>query len=161
MKSALSLSDAVAEKLASTAKVVSNGNASLLADLALTRLLALPTEELKSLVRRHDLNRKAITRDGWMKSFWLILGEEMGQSDRIDNPYAPRNFGAFYVVLLFNHAGGNDDESDPFIPYVGPRVATPERRPSQQWSFDRQVPPVKAAETVAATLRDLATAEGR
>lgn len=155
MKTAFSLTDSVAERLAATAKVVSNGNASLLADLALTRLLALPPDELARLVWRHSQDRKATTRDGWMRAYWTVLGDEMGQPDGIDNPYAPRNYGDFYAVLLLNHVARYDDEGDPFIPYIGPRIMTQDSPLAKQWTFDRATSPVKAAETVAVALREL------
>ncbi|HTV30326.1 MAG TPA: hypothetical protein VMF32_21430 [Xanthobacteraceae bacterium] len=156
MKVSFSLSDEVAKRLEKSAKTVADGNASLLADLALSRLLDLPQAELNKLVARRRMDRLATSRDGWNRAFWLVLSEEMGREDAIDNPYVPRNYGAFYVVLLLNHVDRYDDEGDPFCPYVGPRTVTPESPAPFQWTFERSTSPVHAAETVAAKLRSLA-----
>lgn len=117
-------------------------------------LLEVPSHNLESLVRRQRMDRKAATRSGWMRAFWAVLGELMGQPDAIDNPYAPRNFGRFYAVLLLNHVGRPDDEGDPFIPHIGPLPVTPESPPPYQWTYQRSDSPVAAAEAVAAKLRE-------
>ncbi len=150
-----SLSDDVATRLEECAKSAADGNASLLTDLALKRLLELPKDELARLVVRHRMNRMASTRSGWNRAFWSVLGEEMGLSDTVDNPYTPRNYGDFYVVLLSNHVGRPDEETDPFQPSIGPRMSTTTSPSPQQWAFKRNDSPVKAAETVAARLREL------
>ena len=100
----------------------------------------------------------ASSRDGWNHAFWLVLGEELGRKDTIDNPYAPRNYGEFFVVLLLNHVGRPDEETDPFHAYIGPRMATPTSPPPQQWTFKRTDSPVMAAETVARGLHELGVA---
>lgn len=150
-----SLSDDVATRLEACAKTVADGNASLLTDVALKRLLDLPKEELTRLVARRRLDRMASTRSGWNQAFWQVLGEEMGRRDAIDNPYAPRNYGDFYVVLLLNRVAEADEESDPFHPYIGPRMVTPESPSPRQWTFERNASPVSTAEMVAAELRKL------
>ena len=155
MKMSFSLSDEVARKLSLCAEQVADGNASLLTDLALKRLLDLPHDELAPLLARRRLDRRATTRQGWMEAFWLVLGAEMGREDRIDNPYIPRNYGDFYVVMLLNHIDRYDDEGDPFCPYVGPRMWTPQSPAPQQWTFPRSESPVRAAETVASKLHEL------
>jgi hypothetical protein len=154
MKISFSLSEQVAARLEVCARKVANGNASLLADLALRRLLDLPEDKLSGLVARQRLDRMASTRGGWAHAFWLVLGEEMGRQDLIDNPFAPRNYGDFYVVLLMNHMDRHDDEDDPFCPYVGPRMAVPQSPSPYQWTFGRRESPVVAAEKVAAKLRE-------
>lgn len=155
MKVSFSLTDDVAARLAACAKAVAEGNASLVTELALKRLLDLPQDELARLVARRRLDRMAATRDGWMRAFWAVLGDEMGRQDMIDNPYAPRNYGDFYVALLLNHHDRYDDENDPFCPYVGPRIWTQESPSPWQRTFDRASSPVKAAEIVAVKLREL------
>lgn len=155
MKISFSLSDDVARRLEVCARSVAGGNASILTDVALKRLLDLPPDELTQLVARHRMDRKAATRHGWAEAFWLVLGEEMGRRDMIDNPYAARNYGDFYVVLLLSHIDGHEDEGDSFHPYLGPRMYTPQSPPPQQWTFDRSESPVRVAETVAAKLREL------
>lgn len=155
MKLSLSFSEDVARRMDACAQVVAGGNVSLLADVALKRLLQLPTDEIEQLVARHRMDRKATTRQGWCQAFWLVLGEEMGRQDMIDNPHAPRNYGEFYIVLLLNHQDRYDDEGDPFPVYIGPRMWTIESPSPHQWTFDRTVSPVRAAETVAAKLREL------
>jgi hypothetical protein len=154
-KVSFSISDRVAARLEACAKNVADGNVSLLTDLALSRLLELPNDELIRLVARQKLDRMAASRDGWNRAFWLVLGDEFGRPDMIDNPYAPRNYGDFYVVLLLNHTDRADDESDPFNPYIGPRMSTPESPSPQGWSFERTDSPVFAAGTVATRLREL------
>lgn len=154
-KVSFSISDTVAARLKERAKDVADGNESILTDVALRRLLDLPSGELSRLVARQKLDRMASTRDGWNHAFWLVLGHEFGRPDMIDNPYAPRNYGDFYVVLLLNHADRADDEDDPFVPYIGPRMSTPQSPSPQQWAFDRSDSPVHAAETVAKRLREL------
>lgn len=158
MKLSLSLSDETARQLAACAQLVSGGNASLLTDVALKRFLQLPAEELSQLVLRHRIDRKAATRQGWCQAFWLVLGEELDRQDLIDNPYTPRNYGGFYVVLLLNHQDRYDDESDPFPIYIGSRMWTPQSPSPYQWTFDRCQSPVTAAETVAYKLLELGVA---
>jgi hypothetical protein len=160
MKLSISLSEGVARRLSASAKRLANGNASLLTDVALKRLLDLPDEEVAALIARWHMDRKAATREGWMQAFWLVLGQRLGRQDTIDNPYAPRNYGPFYVVLLLNHAGRYDDETDPFIPFAGPRIVSVDAPPTVQWNFDRSQSPTKAAEIVATKLQELgATAD--
>ena len=118
------------------------------------QLLEAPSQNLEALVRRQRMDRKAATRTGWMRAFWAIFGELMGQPDAVDNPYAPRNFGRFYAVLLLNHVGRADHEADPFIPHIGPLPVTPESPPPYQWTYQRSDSPVAAAEAVAAKLRE-------
>ena len=154
-RATFSLSDAVAERLKAAADATAGGNESLLADLAVARLLELPKEDLSRLVSRRKLNRLASTRSGWNQAFWLALGDEMGRRDTIDNPYASRNYGDFYVTSLFHRAPGADEEDDPFHPYVGPRMVTPQSPSPLQWTLDRNHSPVDAAEVVAAKLREL------
>lgn len=155
MKVAFSLTDSVAQRLKGMAAEVSNGNVSLLVDLALTRLFEMRLDEMKQAAWRFGHDRRAATREDWMATYWTVLGEAMDQPDQIGNPYAPRNFGHFYAVLLLNRVARYDDENDPFIPYIGPRQTTPENQTIRQWRFERSESPVEAAETVAATLREL------
>ena len=155
MKISFSLSDDVAARLEECARSVADGNASLLTDVALKRLFELPKDELVRLVTRRRLDRMASTRNGWNQAFWLVLGEEMGARDTIDNAYAPRNYGDFYVALLLNHVGRPDEETDPFHAYIGPRLSTPTGLQPQQWTFARNDSPLMAAEVVAARLHEL------
>ncbi|TAM75558.1 hypothetical protein EPN44_08940 [bacterium] len=155
MKIAFSLSDSVGQRLKGMAAEVSNGNVSLLVDLALTRLFELPPAELKQAAWRFSHDRRAATREDWMATYWAVLGEALGQPDQIGNPYAPRNFGHFYAVLLLNHVARYDDENDPFIPYIGPRISTQENQTIRQWHFDRSESPVVAAEAVASVIKEL------
>lgn len=154
-----SLSEGVASRLSDRAKRVAAGNASVLVDLALKQLLDLPDEQLAFLLGRRQMDRMGSTRDGWMRAFWIILGEEMGRQDMIDNPYAPRNYGDYYVVLLLNHPGRYDDEDDPFVPYAGPRLVSEGNASPFQWHFKRSHSPVQAAEDVARKLRQLGATE--
>jgi hypothetical protein len=155
MKMSFSLSDDVAARLEECAKSVADGNASLLTDVALRHLLELPKDELSRIVTRRRMDRMASTRNGWNEAFWLVLGEEMGRPDTIENSYAPRNYGDFYVALLLNHVGRPDEETDPFHAYIGPRSSTPTGPRPQQWTFTRNDSPVMAAEVVAARLHEL------
>jgi len=154
MKVSFSVSDEIARQLSVCANTVADGNASLVTEVALAELLKLPVEEIGRLVARQRLDRKATTRSGWMQAFWQILGESLGQPDFQENPYAPRNFGGFYAVLLLNHVGRQDDEEDPFVPYVGPMPIMPDSQPPFQWTFARSTSPITAAESVAIKLRE-------
>jgi hypothetical protein len=126
----------------------------LLAETAFSRLLELPANQLRELVSLQRLDRRATTRDDWMKIYWRVLGELTGQPDQdvFISPYSPRHCGEFYAVLLLNHVGRYDDEDDPFIPYIGPQMVTAESPSPCQWTFSRWSSPVKAARTVAAKL---------
>jgi hypothetical protein len=154
-RATFSLSNSVAARLKTVASSVAGGNESLLADLAMARLLDLPEDELSRLVDRQKLNRMSSTRSGWNQAFWLVLGDEMGRREMMNNPYASRNYGNFYVTPLFHRGPGLDEEDDPFHPYVGPRTVTPDSPSPLQWTFDRGHSPVAAAETVATKLREL------
>ena len=98
-----------------------------------------------------------MTRNGWMRAFWQVLGDLMEVPDRIENVRAPRNFDGAYAVILLNHIGREDDEEDPFFPFVGPAPTLPESPSPQQFTFERTASPVAAAEVVAKKLREFAT----
>lgn len=154
MKVSFSISEAVGKRLKASAERLAGGNQSLLADLALGRFLELSDEELGRLVNRQQMDRMAVTRDGWNRAFWLVLGELLGRVDMIDNPFAPRTYGAFYVVLLLNHMNRYDDENDDFHLYVAPQMSLEGSPSPRQWDFRRTESPIAAAEIVAAHLRD-------
>lgn len=153
MKIAFSLPDPIAQRLKGIAAEATNGNVSLLVDLALSRLFQLPPDELKREAWLFSHDRRAATREDWMATYWAVLSDAMGQPDLIGNPYAPRNYDGFYAVLLLNHMGRMDDEEDPFIPYVGPMPVLPDSPAPKQFHYERSDSPVKAAEDVAATLK--------
>ncbi len=154
MRITLSLPDLVGEQLRETANRLADGNASLVADIALRYVLGLPTEELDDLIARYRLDRKASTRHGWTEAFWTTLGKAMGVNDTIDNPYTARNYGDFYAVLLLKDVGRYDEDPDPFCIHVAPQMWTPENSHKQnRFWFDRSRSPVSAAEEVAAWLR--------
>jgi hypothetical protein len=156
VKLSISVTNDIAQRLVARAKEVANGNTSLLAETAFSRVLEMPLNQLKGLVSLHRLDRKAATRSDWMNIYWRVLGELMGQpnQDAFFSPYSPRHFGEFYAVLLLNHVGRYDDEEDPFIPYVGPQMVTAESPSPRQWTFPRGSSPVSAAREVAAKLRE-------
>ena len=136
------------------AEEATGGNLSLLTAIALRRLLGIPVKKLRGIANLERLDRRAPTRDAWMRAYWSVLAALMGrpQLDTIENPYAPRQFGNFYAVLLLNHVGRYDDESEPFIPHIGPMPVQPDSPPPVQWAFDRSSSPVAAARTVASKL---------
>jgi hypothetical protein len=153
MKLSVSVSDGIGGRLVDLAKRVAGGNVSLLAEVAFKRIFDLAEADLVHLAAFQRLDRRAATRSGWMRAFWRVLGDLMGQPDAIDNPYAPRTFEGFYVVLLLRHVGRPDEDEDPFIPYVGPAPVTPESPSPIQFYYERSASPVAAAQSIAAKLR--------
>jgi hypothetical protein len=135
---------------------MADGNASLVADVALGHFLAMPSDQLRDLIERRRLDRKASTRHGWTEAFWTVLGQEMGIVDQIDNPYTSRNYGDYYAVLLLKDVGRYDEDPDPFVVHVSPQMWTQENAHKQKrfW-FERSHLPVAAAEEVATWLRDI------
>lgn len=84
----------------------------------------------------------------------IVLGQEMGIVDRIDNPYTSRNYGDYYVVLLLKDVGHYDKDPDPFVFQVAPQMWTQENAHKQKrFHFERLRSPVSAAEEVATWLR--------
>jgi hypothetical protein len=154
MKITVSLSKEVADRLASSAREQAGKNASAVVEVALRQLFELPTAEMASLLTRFRMDRKATTRSGWARAFWYVLGQSMNQEDYLENVYAARKFGGFYVALLFTQVGRPDDENDPFHPYVGPLPIMPDSPAPREFSFLRSESPVTAAEKVAETLRE-------
>jgi hypothetical protein len=157
MKRSLSLTPEIAERLDACARTLPGTNPSLLADFAIKRLLDLPLEQLAPEVARYRLGRRASSRDGWRKAFWILLGDAMGRQDLIGNPYVARDYGDHYLVLLRNNVGREDDEGDPFYFSMGLRghVADKPSPNPPGWRFERSVSPVAAADTVAKRLREL------
>lgn len=156
MRLTLSLSDPVAKGLQATATQLADGNASMVADVALGHFLSLPADKVSALITRRRLDRKAGTRRGWTEAFWQVLGHEMGINDQMDNPYAMRNYGDFYAVLLLKDVGHYDDDPDPFVFHVAPQMWTQENAHKQRrFTFERSHSPVSAAEQIATWLRDL------
>lgn len=153
-----SLQEPAADLLETAASRTANGNASLVAEAAITFLLQQPFREIQRLVRRQRLDRMAVTRTGWMRAFWDMLGELTEQPDVIDNERAPRRFGRFYAVLLMHNIAQEDEEQDPFYPHIGPQPMLPNSPPPVQWTFKRESSPVVAAEAVAAKLREFGLA---
>ena len=100
MKHSLSLSEDVGERLRATVRALPGSTPSILADLALKQLLDRPTKELSTMLTRYKLDRKAPTREWWQRSFWTLLAESMGTFDLIGNPYVPRDYEDYYLVLL-------------------------------------------------------------
>lgn len=155
MKVSVSLSDGVGERLTTSAGRIEGASVSLLAELGVQRLLAIPEQQLTELVRGHRLARRATDRPGWMTAFWSFLGDGMGRLDQISNPYAPRQYGDFVLVMLLNRADGREEESDPFPVRLWPANSTPQSPPPEEWLFKRDFSPAAAAEMVATKLRDL------
>jgi hypothetical protein len=154
VKLTVSLSDNMAGRLAACAREQAGGNASAVVEVALRQFFDLPAKEIGSLLTRFRMDRKATTRSGWARAFWYVLGQLMNQPDFIGNVYAPRNFGGFYAVLLFNRVGCADEEDDPFLPYIGPLPILPNSPAPQPFHFERAHSPVAAAQVVAAKLRE-------
>jgi hypothetical protein len=155
-KLSVSIDDELAARAALRAEQVADGNVSLLAAAAIRRVLEIPANDLLRLVALQRFDRRAATREAWMRAYWHVLSDLMGrpEMDVIDNPYGPRQFSDFYAVLLLNHMGRADDENDPFIPHIGPSPVTPQSPAPCQWTFKRSSSPVVAAETVASKLRE-------
>jgi hypothetical protein len=160
-KLSVSLDDDLADRAARRAEGAAGGNLSLLTAVALRRILELPGDELSALIGLERFDRRAPSRDFWMRAFWEVLADLMGQpgmKTAFDNPYAPRQFGDFYAVLLLNRVGQYDDENDPFIPHIGPMPVKPGSPPPFQWTFDRSTSPVSAAKAVASKLQEYGAA---
>ncbi|HEV3090831.1 MAG TPA: hypothetical protein VGX91_05235 [Candidatus Cybelea sp.] len=158
MKVSLNLSDDVYRSLVERARSLPGTNPSLLADLAVKLLLEHPPEDIERLAERHRLSRKAVTRDGWRRAFWRLLGHAMGREDLITNPYVARDYGDYYLVLLRSHVAREDDEDDPFYFSMGLRGGTVPGRPAPTppgWRFERAESPVVAAEAIARRLHEL------
>ena len=153
-----SLQEPTADLLETVASRTANGNASLVAEAAITFLLQQAFPDIQRLVRRQRLDRQAVTRTGWIRAFWGTLGELMEQPDAIDNERAPRRFGGFYAVLLMHNIAQEDKEQDPFYPHIGPQPMIPDSPPPFQWTFKRESSPVIAAEVVATKLREYGVA---
>ncbi len=159
-KLSVSLDDELADRAALCAEGVAGGNLSLLTAVALRRILEVPDDELSALIGLERFDRRAPSRDFWMRAFWDILADLMGRPEMktaFDNPYAPRQFGDFYAVLLLNRVGQYDDENDPFIPHIGPMPVKPGSPPPFQWTFARSTSPVVAAKAVASKLQQYGT----
>jgi len=155
-KLSISLEEDLAALARSRAAEAAGGNLSLLTAVALRRILDAPLLEVRRLADVERLDRRAPSRDAWMKAYWHILVHLMGrpEMDFMDNPYAPRQFDVFFAVLLLNHVGRNDDENDPFIPHIGPMPVVAGSPQPTQWIFDRSSSPVAAATTVASKLSE-------
>jgi hypothetical protein len=149
-----SLADQTVHLLEALAARIANGNASIVAEVALQKIAQEPMAETQRLVNLNMRERMASTRNGWMRAFWQTLGELMGQPDGIDNVRAPRSFTGSYAALLMHNIGHEDQEDDPFHPYVGPQPALSDSLAPQQWMFERSASPVAAAKTVATKLQE-------
>jgi hypothetical protein len=153
VKHSFSLSDEVSELLRETARAIPAATPSLLADFALKQLLAQPVREITAMLNRYKLERKAPSRDWWQTSFWTLLAEQMSTFDPISNPYVPRDYEDFYLVLLRSRVAQDDQEGDPFYIHMGPRAGT--NGPTKGWEFTHTTSPAQAAHDVAACLKDL------
>lgn len=152
-----SLSETTVGSLEALAARIANGNLSLVAEVALQKIIQQPMAESQRQVDLHRRERMTGTRSGWMRAFWQTLGELMSQPDTIDNVRAPRNFNGSYAALLMHNIGHEDHEDDPFHPCVGPQPALPNSSSPQQWTFERSASPVAVANTVAAKLQEYAS----
>lgn len=152
-----SLSETTVGALEALAARIANGNLSLVAEVALQKIIQQPMAESQRQVELHRRERMTGTRSGWMRAFWQTLGESMSQPDAIDNLRAPRTFKGSYAALLMHNIGCEDREDDPFHAYVGPQPVTPESPSPRQWTFNRSTSAVTAAETVALKLREYGT----
>jgi hypothetical protein len=155
VKLSVSVSDNVGERLNASAGRLEGASVSLLAELGIQRLLSMPEPQVADLVRSHRFARRATGRPGWMSVFWSFLGDGMGRLDQISNPYAPRQYGNFVLVMLMNRADGREEETDPFPVRLWPATSTPESPRPEEWLFARTASPAEAAEEVANKLRDL------
>jgi hypothetical protein len=155
VKLSVNLSDEVAKRLNDFARNYTSGNASLVTDMALRRLFAIPAAELPAMFFEYTINRMANNRQGWMEAFWLALSRMMGREDGATNPYVARNFRDAYVVILRSSVGEEDAEDDPFYVHGGPGGGTTTPVPDRRWAFERVRSPVYAAREVAEWLASL------
>lgn len=155
-KLSVSVDDDLALRVATLANEAADGNLSLLTALALRRILDVPLQDLSCLLALQRVDRRAPTRDAWMKAFWQVLVTFMDRPEleAIKNPYAMRQFEGVFAILLLNHVDRYDDENDPFLPHIASLPAVAGSPPPYQWTFSRASSPVVAAEAVASKLRE-------
>ncbi|HEY1428077.1 MAG TPA: hypothetical protein VGF18_00760, partial [Candidatus Tumulicola sp.] len=153
MKISISLSDEVGSRLADYARTYARGNASLVVDLALRRLFAIPMSELPDTFWSDKLDRLAATRTGWRKAFWHALARMMAKDDSGEDAYVPRNYGDHYVVILRTNVGEDDRENDPFYVHTGPAGGTTVQISDVRSTFKRAESPINAARQIAERLR--------
>ena len=151
MKLSVSLSDSLESPLRKARKGLGNLPVSLLLEAALTAYLDLTTEAQAQVVQRCVADRAAVTRSGWSRSFWQLLGARMEFKDLQENELAPRLYGGHIVVMLLPAYDRYAAEDEDFIVHATPSDSKYSGRST--WTFERGVPPSVAAHTVADWLK--------
>ncbi len=155
MKLSISLSDGASTCLKELV-AARNSNASLVLEASLLRFAGLPQEEQQSEIRRLHNERKATSRDAWMRVFWTALAEEFGVEDfdftGHGNPFAPRHHGGFNIVFLYDE---RTPTSGPIYVHAFQNPPQPDNRSLiQNWVFEKDQPVYGAARKVASWIRD-------
>lgn len=155
MKISISLSDAASGCLKELV-AARNSNPSLVLEASLLSFAELPEEDQEREIRRLHNERKATSRDGWMRVFWKALAEEFGVEDfdftGHDNPFAPRQHGGFSIVFLYDE---RNPTSGPIYVHAFQNLPQPDNRSLiQNWVFEKEQPVYGGARKVASWIRE-------
>lgn len=147
VKLSVSLSNTIEPRLSATIKALGGPSVSLLFEAAVAAFLDLEPESQLATLKRRIADRAAVTRGGWSRSFWQLLGAKMGTEDRQENELAPRQYDTHIVVMLLPAHGRYVAEGEGFIIHATPINAT--RAERSTWTFERGITPSLAADAVA------------
>jgi hypothetical protein len=147
MKLSISLSDALESPLKVAIKSLGGPTVSLLIETAVAAFLDLKPEDQAAALQRRVADRAAVTRSGWARSFWQLLGSRMDVNDLQENELAPRQYKTHIVVMLLPAYDRYASEDEGFTIHATPKDATHSGRST--WTFERGITPSFAADSVA------------